>query len=284
MHDNTLGVCCVKYSDFLRSELFSSISAGRFNPNSLFTRVVSDADLNPSDREAYSVALSIHAHEYIHYLHNISTPSGVTLLLNMLYFFFEFMKGTDRKGIYCKGVESSAERAMFFSLAETLQGRSVGELPPNSCKIKIWNFESPTFEEVSFSFGDDEKFILTKMSLAVVANSRQGDIYKFEVAVGLDFLTEGVAHEVDRELRRSEGLWSDLDEATPAVPYLAYKEVVDFLLGRKSTAHERIVLGTCSLLSKSPGLGLYEACIALKFEHRLETVYRILFGASSSAV
>lgn len=252
------------YSNFLQLEQFSHQKAGGFNPNSLFTRAVESADLLPSSRKPWDAALPVHIHEYIHYLHNISTPSGVVFLFNGFNFFFEFMRGTDRNGAYEPINHSHENTESILKVYSLLQGGVVGERPASDSKIKLWKFGVPEVHGVPLRIFDHQFDTFSKTQVNVEAISYYGTSYEFSLEIGINFITEGVAYEVDREVRRKVGVWDNLDEHTPPYPYLMFQHLVDFLVGRKTSLYERIILGVCALLEISPGTGLLRACEMLK--------------------
>lgn len=252
------------YSDFLQLEQFSHQKLGGFNPNSLFTRTTESADLLPSNRKSWDAALPVHIHEYIHFLHNISTPSGIVFLFNGCNFLFEFMKGTDRHGVYDPTNHSSEDAASFLKVYSLLQGGLIGERPPSEKKIKFWNFGVPCIQEVPLIIFDHQFDTFSRMCIDVEAISRCGNSYTFALEIGINFITEGIAYEIDREVRRKIGAWDDLDEHTPSYPYLIYQPLIDKLVGRKTSIYERLILGICALLEISPGKGLLRACAMLK--------------------
>lgn len=254
------------YSDFLQIEQFSHQKLGGFKPNSLFTRTVEAADLQPSNRMPFDAALPIHIHEYIHFLHNLSTPSGVVFLFNGLNFFFEFMRGTDHHGAYESQSHPQGSAQAFLKIYSLLQGQLVGELPPPEVKIKCWEFGAPMTEKVPLTILDHKFDSFNKTCIDVKSTSYYGSSYEFTLELGIHFITEGIAYEVDRENRRKIGAWNNLDEHTPAYPYLAYQPLIDSLVGRETSLYERIILGTCALLEMSPGKGLLHACEMLKTE------------------
>jgi hypothetical protein len=254
------------YSDFLQLEQFSHQKLGGFNPNSLFTRTVESADLLPLNRKPWDAALPVHIHEYVHFLHNISTPSGIVFLFNGFNFFFEFMKGTDRRGIFDPNGFSPESSESFVKIYSLLQGGLVGIKPPSDVKINRWNFGEPDVQEVPLTIFGHQFDTFSKTRIEVEAISSYGGSYEFALDVGINFITEGVAYEIDREVRRKIGAWKnqDLDEHTPSYPYLIYQPLIDNLVGRKTSLYERLILGTCALIDISPGKGLLRACEMLK--------------------
>lgn len=254
----------MSYFEFLDRELFSHQKAGGFRPNSLFTRLVSDADLHPIDREPYPLALPLHIHEYIHYLHNISTPTGISFLLNEINSIYEFLKGTNEKGVYLGRPNDLSLEKIIARNRKIMYGGGEGEAPPSGIKIAAWSFSSPTATVEERVLQENDIHVASNVSIAVSAKAAQGNTYNFRIDIGFYFITEGIAYEIDREIRRRLDVWIDLDESTPAFPYLAYQPLIESLLGRKSTLHERIMLGTCALLSQTPGEGLIKACNILK--------------------
>ncbi|UVM13880.1 hypothetical protein [Pseudomonas protegens] len=252
------------YFDFLHREFFNHQKTGAFKPNALFTRTVSDADLNPKGRGPFDLALPIHVHEYVHYLHNVSTPVGIMLLLNELELINSFVKGTDGEGRYVNEGASAVSPRSYVETYKLLMGGVFGDPIPQEAKNLKWSFSEPEVEDAVIHFEDDCISGLKKARVAAKAKSQGSTEYSISIELGLQFLTEGIAYEIDRSIRRKSGVWQDLDESTPAFPYLVYQPLIDFLIGRDSSEAERIVLGTCALLSFSPGAEFVRACATLR--------------------
>jgi len=89
----------------------------------------------------------------------------------------------------------------------------------------------------------------------------EGELLSGTLHIGYDFISEGVAYEVEREIRRNNNpAMFDLDSGTPLYPYLAYRQIVDHFVGRPTTARERIDLGAYALLTTSPAAELKQMC------------------------
>lgn len=251
------------YREFLSAELNSHQKFGAFKQNTLFTKTVADADLDPLNKWVYPLALPIHVHEYVHYLHNISTISGLLFFLNELYFIFEFVKGTNGLGEYDP---ARVDCSVFPHLVDTnniLNGRLIFSDLPEGARVKAWSFSDPVVSNktICLQGHDIEGCLLTSVSAS--AEIDDGIRCTVEFNVGLTLITEGVAYEIDREIRRGLDKWINLDKDVPAYPYLIYRHFVDFLLSRESTVEERIILGACALSSPSPGAELLKGCAAL---------------------
>lgn len=252
------------YIDFLHRELSSHQKLGAFRPNTLFTRIVEGADLEPKNRPPNELAIPIHVHEYIHYLHNMSTPSGIIFLVNELNFLFEFMKGTDDKGFHTKGYCPEGDAKSILNIHRLFQGGVSGDLPPDKVVVTKWKFGQPVVTQESQVIYSNTFDHFERTSIAVQVCTYPEGTYHFTLDIGIHVLTEGIAYEVDREIRRRIGIWPNLDAHTPPIPYLVFKPLLESLVGRKTTLHERLILGTCALLDYSPGRGLLRACDALK--------------------
>lgn len=81
-------------------EVLNAGKLGTYRVHSLFTRITSEGDLNPEIGEPLQGAVALHAHEYTHYLHNLSTLAGLDALLACFWLVAPFVRGTDgRVGI-----------------------------------------------------------------------------------------------------------------------------------------------------------------------------------------
>jgi hypothetical protein len=92
---------------------------------------------------------------------------------------------------------------------------------------------------------------LDVVSVDVSAADLTGEVFNGTVQIGHDLISEGVAYEVEREIRFANRTNSvlDADTGTPLYPYIAYQQIVDHFMGRPTTAQERIDVGVCALMT-----------------------------------
>lgn len=247
----------------------SEITGGTYSVNGFFITAHSLADLDPDDDEPLPYAIHIHAHEYVHYLHNISTVSGLHLFLIGLYLMGMLVACTDENG-HCvgDGALTDEERQWLSCLVAWIVALKGGQTWGDEGEPKLppvkWTFEAPKRKTVQFK----SAVHVTDMELASVtgkATDAKGNVFPFSIDIGYDLITEGVAYEVDREIRRENGMAErDLDQFTPPYPYVAYGELIEYLLERSSTPQERIQIGVIALQSTSPGASFVECCEELK--------------------
>ncbi|MHC8324176.1 hypothetical protein ACYZT4_26415 [Pseudomonas sp. GB2N2] len=250
------------YPEFLIQEQKSQ-RGGAFRLNSLFTRLSSDADLNPDHRDAYAGALAVNVHEYVHYLHNVSTPCGIVMVVNAINFLYEFLHGTDEQGAYHSPQNINSNAQAFLQVYKILLGRASDNVPPQDTKILTWKFSDIQIITEPLTIHGCEFDNFETVRVGIKAQGFHSS-HEFSLDIGHHFITEGVAYEVEREIRRRQVSDVDLDEGTPAYPYLAYEPLINYLIGRKSSLHERIILGTTALMNICPGKGLLDACKILK--------------------
>ena len=93
---------------------------------------------------------------------------------------------------------------------------------------------------------------------------------------GLGRATQTVIDRIQLHLRRrgirsgarvAPDCWPDvysLDDAAAPYPYLAFRQLVDFWVGRETNVRERIDLGVIAMLTTSPAAPLFEVCERLK--------------------
>jgi hypothetical protein len=250
------------YNDFLIQEQESQ-RGGSFQLNSLFTRLIQDADLEPDKREPFNGALAVNIHEYIHYLHNITTPCGIIMFSNAINFLYEFLHGTDKEGSYQAPPEKNENAEAFLQVYRIVLGQATGNLPPKDQHIWGWNFGIAKISPQPLNIHGFDFHNFESVSIDTKAKSFN-KTYEFSLEIGHHFITEGVAYEVEREIRKRQVSPEGVDEGTPAYPYLAYEHLIDYLIGRKSSWQERIILGTTALMHICPGRGLIDSCKTLK--------------------
>jgi hypothetical protein len=247
-------------------ELHSSlITAGTYSVNSFFIRANSFADLDPGDEEPLKNAVSVHAHEYVHFLHNISTCSGLHLFIANLWLMRTLVLCTDNSGQSLGDNTLTKEQKTWPSSAVTwilaLQGTVKWGIngEPSDSRVK-WYFEPPVSKIQQIEM-PPQVHDMALESVSGIATNTDNEVFHFSIDIGYNLITEGIAYEVDREIRRENGtLDCDLDQCTPPYPYLAYGALIDHLLDRHATARERIFVGVAALQSSSPAASLIEIC------------------------
>lgn len=242
-------------------EQFSSTAVAVYNTNSLFARFKSDADLEPEDGSPLPLAIPTHVHEFVHYLHNISTTAGVRLVFLM-------------------------HTLVFMGATYLMEhGRGVGKTSnksPQDHNFKFFidhiNFINGAFEKKCEEANGREGWFFSNLHrydekcpegfLAYqidVFGARNKKVESGVLRIGLYFLTEGVAYEVEREVWRKKKVdVISIDAGTPFFPYLAYGPLVNYLVGRETTSMERIEIGNAALLHESPSQGFVDGCMALR--------------------
>lgn len=260
-------------NQMLVDEQSSSVPNGVYITNSLFTRFKNEADLQPSENAPYPLAIPTHVHEFVHYLHNISTTAGIRAIFfshAAVFMAAQFLIGTNHD------VHTSSE--------DSDQSSDINYI------INNLNFIYGEFKEDVLQFIDvQDGWKFSNLQTYKPKNIQNGLAYQIMVAgkigkfvtagilrIGLNFITEGVAYEVEREIWREKGvLPNQVDARTPPFPYLAYEPLVNYLSGRSTTPRERIEIGNAALMNNSPSKGLVDACLALrKNTSTFESYYR----------
>jgi hypothetical protein len=71
-----------------------------------------------------------------------------------------------------------------------------------------------------------------------------GEELDFRLMPGLKFITEGIAYEIERDIKMRWGISAtEVDLSTPAYPYLMYGPLLEYLAGTKLSSKERIATG-----------------------------------------
>lgn len=251
-------------------EILKAGNMGTYRPNVLFTRISSEGDLEPEYGDPLPGAVALHAHEYTHYLHNLSTNAGAMSLVSSFWLLRPFTNNADSNARILVSSESAVDDDVIsaFKVMNVMRGVTRG-IPKDYSwpRVRSWDFEQPALavHEITHSSETVAKVkVFTVNSRAVFSDDHSLDI---AIQPGLDFISEGVAYEIEREIRLHAGIPEALlDQQTPSYPYLAFRPLIDFLIGQPSTAKERIVIGTFALLDHSPSEGLIKACSVIRAE------------------
>ncbi|TDP80901.1 hypothetical protein EV672_110116 [Aquabacterium commune] len=247
---------------------FDSPSSGRvgaYRQNAFYIRMSSFYDLDPAIDQPPSVAVAFHAHEYVHFLHNASTTAGLAYLSTNLILLRILAGGTDEEG-YFGGLNKLREMdQMSFQDVSAVMLAQLGTsvpTPPLPHGAFEWRCGAPAvtvsdgIPTVTAQFWQDQ--------IGSIAETKSASI-----SVGLSFITEGVAYEVEREMRWLSGTPEvELDNQVNFFPYLAFRVLVRSWSGRDLNAREFILIGVAALASSFAGDGLMAICNALKSSDR----------------
>ncbi|MNJ46653.1 hypothetical protein D3C77_417880 [compost metagenome] len=78
---------------------------------------------------------------------------------------------------------------------------------------------------------------------------------------GLDFISEGIAYEVERDILKNSGKSEvAVDLGTPSFPYLAYGPLLESIAGKEIPSDQRLLLGAMALLTRVPSAALNNLC------------------------
>ncbi|UCV01012.1 hypothetical protein [Acidovorax radicis] len=242
---------------------FSSATLGVYSTNSFFTRFKSAADLSPADGDPYPSAVPTHVHEFIHYLHNISTVAGVraAVLVNTAVFMAtqylmtesELIEKSSQETLQSKDVEFFLKHLnLIFGSFEKIEDCRDESIEDHWEISNLQSYDQNCFAHL-FAYQLNIKGVIKKRAVHGV------------LKIGLNFITEGIAYEVEREVWQKNGIASGIiDDATPIFPYLTYEPVVNYIVGRKTNQSERMKVGSAALMHYSPSQGFIEACLALR--------------------
>lgn len=239
----------------------SSDLAGTYRQNAFYINMSSLFDLDPSDGDPLPAAVAMHAHEYVHFLHNVSTTAGQAYLLANLVLLRVLANGCDEQG-YFGGLEALTEEQQesllyIGCLMRAQLGATDADQLAACTDICSW--------ECNSSFKIDENNGLSTVAAIFSARDRGNELKSQSIEIGFSFITEGVAYEVEREMRRLGGtLEQDLDTHTKIFPYRSYHLLVRSWSGRELTTEELIAIGVCAMNHQFSGFWLATICLALR--------------------
>lgn len=266
-------------------DLLNASTQGAYRVNTFLTRIGTDGDLDPEFGDPFPSAISLHVHEYIHSLHNVSTDVGFELIFTSLVTLPYFVTKTDENGHFHADRDSLGMEELFdfwSTIIKMLRGSNckLPEPPPEN--PDSWAFSAVSTVDVSAGLATGMLKTTTVHGIELTVGKQNRDYCISIENIGFDLITEGVAYEVDREVRRNNGCpEGQLDAGMPLHPYLTYRKVVDHLVGRNTSPEERIKVGVCALLTAAPSRGFVEACSAMRsnkfteFERSTFSAFRI---------
>lgn len=236
-----------------------------YQPCVLHIRVDSLLDLSPSTGGPTPRAVATHAHEYVHYLHSMGTTAGQFYLLCNIILLRAIAAATDKEGRFfgLETLDDENREWAHWATASMHEVRSAVTKSPFAGvgRVVRWDF---LCREITPSKADSAPFAVNQLRLDICATRSDGEVANGEVNIGYSFVTEGVAYQVDREIRRLQGETSSLDDGVPAYPYQAYGALIDAWVGRATSPTERILIGNVALGSTSVGPALKRACSLVK--------------------
>lgn len=253
-------------------EVLNAGNVGTYRVHSLLTRIGSYGDMEPDGEDPFLGAVSIHAHEYTHYLHNLSTTAGLEAMLACFWLVVPFVNHTDERGRFCAPDEFETSEGANLTLAFQLMTAARGDVEgiPGDKDFRWptiieWDFGEVRSDTIQLVHPVEGHIgMLNVSSVPITAKSKTAQ-YDLVLRPGLDFISEGVAYEIEREQRRLAGIEEQyLDAQTPSYPYLAYRPLVDHFVGHKTTSYERVLIGDFSLLSHHASSTFFELCAAMK--------------------
>ncbi len=192
-------------------------------------------------------------------------------MLACFWLIVPFVRGTNDRGWFTAPESLGHDDLLMAAFTRMNIARgSVTGIPKDK------HFQWPVITEWSFGAVRSESVTLTSTtegeigkiqvkSIPITAKHNRGEPLELVLSPGLDFLSEGIAYEIEREQRRAPGVSEKiLDSQTPSYPYLAYRPLVEHLIGYETTIQERILIGNLALLTHRPAQTFFELCAAIK--------------------
>lgn len=253
---------------FHEEEVYKSGNIGFFRPHSLITKIDSLADLSDDGKSASPRVVALHVHEYIHYLHNLSTLSGLNYLTSSLLLIRPLVKQYESDALGCEADKSMKKHLAMAFKQITLAKGHVKHVPKDYVwkKVKEWTFAKSNSEAPEVQEGEDDTD-QGAVGFDVTALFYDGVELDFFLLPGLDFITEGIAYEIERAIRmKAEESRHEVDLGTPDFPYLAYGPLVESIVGRKVSSEVKVLIGSTALLTSNPSAALYQLCELHKYE------------------
>lgn len=183
-------------------------------------------------------------HEWIHYLHNVSTAHGITAFANLVHLWSAFRSTTDSHGFgQSESPSAPAEEFMVKQRLELLVTTRVSKgtkLPdwatPDRCRV------------ISHAPASREGYGRDNISMAVEVSNAEGDVTTISTSLGALEILESVAYLLEKRLVNALG---SEPSPVPVVPYHALVLLVKHL-APALTEEDVLVCGLGSLQSTFP--------------------------------
>ncbi|MTC46782.1 hypothetical protein GKR71_13140 [Providencia sp. wls1922] len=251
-------------SEQLTYENFNSTTIGVYRQNTLFMRFKSLGDIYHESGCIHPNIIAANVHEYIHYFHNISTASGITYLYLNIISLRLMVDGCNQSGHFMGGSKLLEGRALQLNdvinkMNIILGTTSIQELK-SITDIKKCNFGRPS---LIHNKKNNDEVIITKCEVNIEHEDKTKK--SVDVIVGLSFITEGIAYEIERYIRHNNGmLENELDIGTAIYPYLSFKKLVEQWSEQSLDSIQLIKVGIAALSFIYPGHGLATICEKIK--------------------
>ena len=204
----------------------------------------SELDLLTSLQQENFVAM---IHEYMHYIHEVSTYSGLMGL------HFDIM----RKALLTKYLDSSSASSMShgiktaidkyqylhtLSLEQVLHGSTLVEY--DNCKVfNVVNIDFDHTESYRLLEKDDNKFVHVPL---IEVNILDVQIKQIKLHFGRFFVLEGIAYEIDRLVDKAIYERIEIIDTAPNSEYTVLRSVVNYIAPGMTT-YDMLTLASLSL-------------------------------------
>jgi hypothetical protein len=185
-------------------------------------------------------------HEYIHYLHELSTVIGnANIPLDL-----------SSKSIFSRNFNPDLKSAESFGVTDRIQRENLVKIivtqgTINGSGAEVLNggkFVQPTgirYDKQEVSFPHNDEFASGKIDIPIVEfNGFNGSLFYGKLSFGKFFIYEGIAYELDREAERNVKGWDKLDDNQKATEYTVLRQLAAYIFPE---AERRTVLSLAVL-------------------------------------
>lgn len=222
------------------------------------------------DEEPPLIDFCVFVHEYIHYLQNAATLSGLydfVFQLRLIYLFgltLDESRHSSGSHVLPIDVRNSIEQLLL--LQSILRGDR-SPLDPgykvhrSGVRLKVLNVEV-SHSQVSVP----ETVETTQVVLHIEAESDRNSPTQHTMHFGTHCLNEGLAWEIERNLLLSKLSPDEVNEISPQhpAPYEVMRAVYEWYMGPQESSRNMICAGSIALQSFSPAESFIQICELLK--------------------
>jgi hypothetical protein len=230
---------------------------GAYTPHELCIEMSPDHALVDATKKRIdpipAATLSTFAHEYFHYLQNVSTVSGFAGYHATQQLLALFSATIDKSGRSLGSVRLAADKKRRLAQIQTYLALLEGEGGPEGVVLRSVKRVAAKRRELSFGQGVAR---LSKVTLTCEIENKFGVREDRRLLLGLYMIEEGLAFEIDRIVAGIDGRPVDLD-AAPSFPYLVLRMLGEHLAAGIER-RDLIACGVLALLTNDPARAIVE--------------------------
>lgn len=206
-----------EYQNFLNAE-----AAGRYSPDLFLVRIMPEIGVADTDGRIKLTRVTLH--EYIHFLHNVSTIAGLRSFLGAMTVWTHFRSTVGKEGTSAGADVLDDGTYQFISSMLRLDRNMNGDcqrdgLMKSACTVNVTGYSLERQSIDLFGQAAQVTIVILNCTLASADSKTQSITFRF----GYHAILEGIASETDR---RFGGL---IPDDAPPVPYQVLRALAEHI-------------------------------------------------------